>query len=89
MLIGNTLALQVRVRGSIPLSSTKQFWSQSVHGRTIACHAIRRGSLPLGTANLEIVDEAQCIVNACKVFDLNFTFKYVANDNATNAINKT
>ncbi len=26
------------------------FWSQSVHGRTRACHARRRGSLPLGTA---------------------------------------
>jgi len=25
-------------------------WSQSVHGRTPACHAGRRGSLPLGTA---------------------------------------
>ena len=25
-------------------------WSQSVHGRTRACHARRRGSLPLGTA---------------------------------------
>jgi len=27
-----------------------QIWSQSVHGRTSACHAERRGSLPLGTA---------------------------------------
>jgi hypothetical protein len=27
-------------------------WFQSVHGRTRACHARRRGSLPLGTAKL-------------------------------------
>ena len=26
--------------------------SQSVHGRTLACHAKRRGSLPLGTASI-------------------------------------
>ncbi len=31
-------------------SSLTYDWSQSVHGRTPACHAGRRGSLPLGTA---------------------------------------
>jgi hypothetical protein len=29
-----------------------EFRSQSVHGRTRACHARRRGSLPLGTAKV-------------------------------------
>jgi hypothetical protein len=38
--------------GSSNLSSGTRLWSQSVHGRTSACHAERRGSLPLGTAKL-------------------------------------
>jgi MoaA/NifB/PqqE/SkfB family radical SAM enzyme len=41
--------LSCGLRGSNPWAPTNT-WSQSVHGRTSACHAERRGSLPLGTA---------------------------------------
>ena len=41
-----------QVRGVRFSYGVPSFRSQDVHGRTTACHAVRRGSLPLGTARI-------------------------------------
>ena len=40
--------------GSIPVFSTK-IWLHSIMVSTVACHAINRGSIPLGAANFTLV----------------------------------
>ena len=49
--------------------------SQSVHGRTNACHALRRGSLPLGTAIYKHIGSAVVLSYGAKRVSV-FLYEY-------------
>jgi hypothetical protein len=66
------------------------FWSQSVHGRILACHARGRGSLPLGTARANVNHRSdvvgQCLSVSMGAIETDTNFWAVSDNGSTCAL---